>query len=843
VAGVHSDRHVRVLLSIDADELPDAHAAAGGVLRALRMHVVDDEQAPFDIFIGVYGARYGEMDPRLGLSRLEQHYLLAGQRPRLVYVLPPAQGRDQHLSLLLSRIQADDLTSYRKVKDAAELRALLADDLAVLLTEAFTGGTPRTDDPVIETDRDRGQPPRSRIPAPWHRLVGRDKEVGAVCGMLEAGCRLVSVTGPGGIGKSRFAIEVASTEHSRYPDGAWFVDLAGVSDPALLAPTIAQSFGVRESAAVNPVESLKLYLSSMTALLLLDSFETVTAAAPVLIDLLSAAPGIQILVTSRSVLRVRGEQEYPLQPLAVPEHGARCATAPGPALELFLERAAAANPSRTFDEGELTAAAEICRRLEGVPLALELAAARTRLLPASVLLGKLEHALEVLTDGPLDLPARQRTLRTTIDWDHNLLGLEEQMLFRRLAVFPRQFTLAAAEIVTGEPALDVMEGVDSLLGKSLLRTRDPGGIGEPVFVMLQAVHDYAFERLEESGEVDDLRRRHALYVLSRAERAGSAPPSESERWLAMLEREHADIRAALNWADTNVDVDVLLRLTAALGSFWRAHCHFSEGRRWLDRALSLSAGQRTETRVDLLNAAGFLSRARGDYDTADSQYREALAIREEIAEPNKVAGSMRFIGNVAYDRGDLDEADRWWRMSLETLEGTGDESRRMSVLNNLGIVAHHRGDEEEALALYDQTYEYAVRLGAAEHRARAQMNRALSLTSLGRLDEAQSSARAAVGIYAGLDDTWNLVDAVDVLAGAVGRSGATEDSGWLYGGAASLRAALDVRRPASEQGDYDESFAESRKHDPDAFDAAFATGESATVNAIIDRATGREASP
>ncbi len=336
-----------------------------------------------------------------------------------------------------------------------------------------------------------------------------------------------------------------------------------------------------------------------------------------------------------------------------------------------------------------------------------------------------------------------------------------------------------------------------------------------------------------------IRERHALYVLSRAERAGSAPPSEAERWLATLEREHADIRAALNWADQNLAVDVLLRLTAALGAFWRAHCHFSEGRRWLDRALSLSAGQRTETRVDLLNAAGFLSRARGDYDTAEAQYREALSIREELGAPNKVAGSQRFMGNVAYDRGDLDEAERWWRLSLETLADTGDESRRMSVLNNLGIVAHHRGDDEAAIALYDQTFEYAQRLGASEHKARAQMNKAMALSVLDRLDEAKESARAAVVIYAGLDDTWDLVDAIDVLAGAIGRAGDAATAGWLFGGASGLRSALDVRRPASEQADYDLAVDWSRKHDPDVFDAAFDEGAMATLSSIIERATGR----
>ncbi len=654
--------------------------------------------------------------------------------------------------------------------------------------------------------------------------------------------RLLTLTGPGGIGKSRLAIEVASRCADTFRHGAWFVDLAGLRDPALLAPTIAHALGIRESAGALPFQSLKSYLAPMQALVLLDSFENVTAAAPLVVDLLAAAPEVSFFVTSRSVLRVRGEQEYPLPPLEVPPPGSSDPHASS-ALELFLERAEAANPTRVLSAAERDAAAEICRRLDGVPLALELAAARTRLLPPTALLDKLEHALDVLGSGPVDLPERQRALRTTLDWDFALLNPDEQLVFRRLAVFPRHFTLSAAEQVVGAADTDVFDGLDGLVGKSLVRAYDAHLPGEPRFVMLQTVREYAHERLDDEGETEVVHARHAHHVLARVEEADRSSPAELEGWFAVLEEEHDDIRVALDWADRAGDVDVLVRLAAALGTFWRSHCHFSEGRRWLDRALALSTGQRTPIRAELLNAAGYISRARASYDTADAQYREALAIREELGDPAKVSASLRFVGNVAYERGDLDGADYWWRRSLASLDGTEEDERLMSVLNNLGVLAHHRGDQAEAIRLYDQTFALGRRLGSRELQARAQMNKAQALAVLGDLDLAQALARTAVVIYADLDDTWDLVDAIDVLAGAVGRAGHTELSGWLYGGGANLRAALDVRRPLSEDEDYRLGLTASRAVAPDVFEAAFAAGGTASLRQIVDRAVREVGTP
>ena len=844
MAGTTATRTVRVHLSIDDAELALEARAVRQALAPLRADLDVPDVRGADIFVGVYGDRYGEIDLDRGVSRLEADYLAAGRRPRLVYVMPGSDQRDDHLALLLKRIQADDLTSYRRVADAGELARLVADDVSMVLTEAFTGAVGGRGDAGIPTQSvppavEGGTPrpgPRARIPAPWHRIVGRDREVQEVCTLITQHARLVTVTGPGGIGKSRLAIEVATCSEHAFRDGAWFVDLAGVRDPALVAPTVAHALGVRESAGALPVQSLKSYLASMEALILLDSFENVTTAAPLVLDMLANAPGVRFFVTSRSVLRVRGEQEYPLPPLGTPDAG-DTDPAHSPALELFLERAAAANPHRVLSDEDRAAAAEICRRLDGVPLSLELAAARTRLLPPTALLGRLAHALDVLGDGPLDLPERQRALRTTLDWDHALLSEEEQVVFRRLSVFPRDFTLWGAEAAVDEPGLDVLDLLDSLVGKSLVRTTATEPVtGQPAFVMLSTIREYAHEHLESAGEADDVHARHAHGVLRVVERAARNGPAELEGWLVLLEHHHDDIRVALDWADRSRDVDTLLRLCAALGPFWRSHCHFSEGRRWLDRALALSAGQRSDLRSDLLNGAAYLSRARGDYDVAESQYRESLAIREELGDAAAISASLRFLGNVAFDRGDVVSAEDWWRRSLAALDGVDDVVRRASVLNNLGVAAHHRGAEREAIALYDEVQTLAQQMGSVELLARARMNTATALLGLGELDRAARVARDAVAGYAELDDTWDLVDAVDVLASALGLAGRTTEAGWLYGGAAGLRTALDVRRPLTEERAHVATVAQVRAIDEGAFDAAYAEGSCASLDQIVERA-------
>ena len=621
-------------------------------------------------------------------------------------------------------------------------------------------------------------------------------------------------------------------------------------DPALVAPTLAQALDVRESPGATPVQSLAAYLGPRRLLLVLDSFEAVASAGPLLAQLIGVAPGLQLLVTSRSLLRVRGEHEYVVSPLRVPAAGAEAdddALLAYGAVRLFMERAQAARPDLPAEGEALRAAVEICRRLDGVPLALELAAARVRVLTVEALLARLEHGLDALGGGVIDLPERQRTLRATLDWDHDLLSLEEQVLLRRLAVFVRSFTVEAAEDVARVHGLgpddddrmqpDIVDGIDALLGKSLLRQLEPGPGGEVRFGMLQTIREYAMQRLLDSGEAAEARARHLDYCLRLAERGRAAVGGPQQgAWLQRLEDAHDELRAGLHHADDLVDVGRLVRLCAALGAFWRVHGHFTEGRRWLDRALALSVGWRTGERAELLNSAAFIARARGAFDLAEDWYLEALSIRQEVGDVAGQAASMRYLGNVAFERGDLQGARTQWLHSLDFLTGAQDMNNRRGVLNNLGVAATLLGRLDEAQEHLTRALGLAQHLGDAENIARGHENLGLVAILRGEGERGSALAREGVHGFASLGNTWDLVDAVEILARGVGAEGRAGDSGWLYGAAEGLREAIGAPRAASEEGQYQQARASERARDPQAFDAGVRAGRTASLEDMVARA-------
>jgi predicted ATPase len=801
-----------------------------------------------DMFVGVYAERYGERDASSGLSDLEAEYLAATDLPRLVYLREDAPAREPHLAVLVARIQADDTTSYRPFAAAADLEARVADDLALVLTEHFARAepAPRPAPPpapepeptrphaTTEAEIDRRRP-HPRIPRPATALVGRERQVAEVRALLDSGQRLLTLTGTGGIGKTRIAFEVAAQEEADHPDGVWVVDLSGVRDPAVVSATIAQALDIRESAGYSPTDSLKSYLARRRSLLVLDSFELVAAAGPLLVDLLSAVPGLTLLVTSRSVLRIRGEQEYPVPPLELPtERDDGVGPDESPAVRLFLERAAAAAPNVRHTPEDLAAVAAITWRLDGLPLAIELAAARTRILRPEALLSRLEHRLDLLTSGPRDMPERQRTLRATLDWDHELLSAEEQALFRRLGVFARAWTLDLADRVVGPSDVDLVDGLDSLVGKSLVRPVTPTPFGEPRFGMLQTIREYAVERLEQSGEAERLRRAHAVAHMELAERArGEIRGPQQGDHLAELEQAHEELRAALRWADAAVEVDIVLRLAAALGAFWRIHGHFTDGRHWLERALALSAGQRTPLRAELLNAAAFLARARREYDTAEARYREALAIREELGDEVGATVSMRFLGNLGFDRDDMPAAREWWQRSLDRTTPGSNPGQETAVRNNLGLVAWLDGDLDAAETHFAAALAVAESTGDVEQRARVLMNSAQVATDRGDPGRGVELSREAVRLFASLDDTWDMVDAVEALAASLVRLDRVEEAARLYAGADSLRDAVDAPRAGAQQVAYDRDRGRGEERDPEAFKVGYEAGEGAAVLEVV----------
>src|SRR5437764_1507257 len=493
----------------------------------------------------------------------------------------------------------------------------------------------------------------SNLPAPLTPLIGREQEVLAVCALLQRqDVRLVTFTGTGGIGKTRLSLEVASELLRAFSDGVYFIPLASIVDPALVIPTIAHELGMthryaeRQQPVAEHMDYLKTTLREKRCLLLLDNFEQVGSAAPYMGQLLAACPHVKMLVTSRAVLRLQGEHAFPVPPLALPE-----GTSPLPvkdltqyaAIALFLQRAMAIKPDFDVTTANVQTIAMICRRLDGLPLAIELAAARIKLLPPQALLQRLIHPLNVLTGGRQNAPERQQTLRNTIAWSYHLLNAVEQQLFRRISVFVGSCSLEAIEALYSsypDRTMLVLDGVSSLIDKSLLRQIEQGD--EPRIVMLETIREYALEMLDANGEELLSRHAHAVYYLTLAE--------ESERelvgpqqvaWLERLEQEHDNLRVALDWAlqqdeDTNETqrrMEIALRLAGALRRFWQMHGHLNEGQTFTEKALSASEGilVSAQARAKALIAAGTLASIQNDYDRTEAHCRESLLLFRDMA--------------------------------------------------------------------------------------------------------------------------------------------------------------------------------------------------------------------
>jgi len=628
-----------------------------------------------------------------------------------------------------------------------------------------------------------------RIPAPATRLIGRRHDVATIreCLLADA-ARLVTLAGPGGTGKTRLAVEVASQAVDDFPDGVVFVDLAPLSEPDHVVPAIARALGLRDLGERPVRESVDEWLRPRRVLLLLDNFEHLLPAALDLADLLASCPQVSALVTSREALRLRGERLVLVPPLDLPAgHGEDSIEqiAGSPAVRLFVERVRERNPAFQLTTENALAVAEICARLDGLPLAIELAAARARLLAPPELARRLYPRLPLLDVGARDAPGRQRTLRNAIGWSYDLLSLEEQVFFRRLTVFVGGFTVGATQAVAGRPTpldvvrpgestlsdLPVLDLLQSLVDKSLLNTEPDAA--ETRFRLLETVREYGLGRLEASGEADALRARHAEYCLALVQQINrdSDEVARSDR----LEREHDNVRAALRWTLEGGDLLVGLRLAAALRRFWWRRGYLSEGRRWLgdllaraDRDSTIGA---TPEWATALGAAGYLAWAQSDYEVALAYHLRAIERWEQLGEPRGLAASRGFLGTTLSWMGDLpaarvqlEEALSGWRRLAHTV-GTG------NALNQLGLVAlfEQRNDDADDL----------LRQALALHKeARRLIDTAYGLVMIGfvavqrgQLAEARRRLGEARDLLVDPDDRWIfpfLLECAGTLAAAEG---------------------------------------------------------------------------
>jgi len=566
----------------------------------------------------------------------------------------------------------------------------------------------------------------NNLPMQATAFIGRDQQLQAVqATLLRSDARLVTLTGPGGTGKTRLALQAAAELMDSFPSGVYFVALAPVTDPDLVPSAIAQALDVRETAGRPILAALADAVRQKQSLLVLDNFEQVAAAAPFVADLLAAAPQVKVLVTSRSVLRIYGERELSVPPLALPDHR----TAPTAAhlarfeaVHLFVDRAQAARSDFTLTDENAPTVAEICQRLDGLPLAIELAAARIRALPPRAMLQRMERRLPLLTGGARDLPARQRTLRDAIAWSYDLLDGGEQALFRRLAVF-RGCTLESAEAVcSGDsprpgarsvamPPLDfdIFDGIESLVEKSLLRPAETVD-GQPRYLMLETVREYALERLQESGEGETISRRHVLAWLTFVE---AAEPElykpDQATWIARIEEEHDNLRAALRWSEDQGFAQPALRLAAALWWFWSIHGHVDEGRGRLAGVLmrfSASADAspaRAELYARVLYGAGILASMQGDHHAARRLHADGLALRRTIGDMTGVFNALEGLGTVESRQGDYVAARAHLEEALDIARALGDDIAYAMALHALGNISAELGEFEAARTYYEQS--------------------------------------------------------------------------------------------------------------------------------------------
>ncbi|MDQ3699908.1 MAG: tetratricopeptide repeat protein, partial [Chloroflexota bacterium] len=583
--------------------------------------------------------------------------------------------------------------------------------------------------------------------------------------------RLVTLLGPGGVGKTRLAMEVAAHVCTAYPDGTALVPLATLTDPALVGAAVAQALGVREVGGEALSDTLRTHLRDRRLLLILDNLEHLLPAASLVAELLAACPGLAVLATSRIVLRLLPEHVFVVPPLAVPESVdslAPDALLTYGAVELFVERARAADARFTLTDEDAPAVARICRRLDGLPLALVLAAACARLFPPRALDARLaEHRLTVLGEGFRDVPTRQRTLRGAMDWSYGLLPVQEGVLFRRLAVFAGGCTLVAAETVCASDTrdgtlADVLRGLAALVDKSLIWVHEASD-GEPRFGMLETMREYALERLHESGEAEDVRRRHAAYYLALAE---AAEPrlweAEQEVWLHRLALEHGNLLAVLHWSVDGGASDTALRLAGALWRFWSTRGHLGEGRVWLARALGLPAGP-VAARARALTAAGTLAYQQGDYAAASAHYETGLALKRVLGDLQGVANSLNGLGNVAALRGEYAVARALFEESLAVRRRLRDRWGVAAALHNLGYVSHQEGGLAAARRYYEESLTAEQELGNRHGVALSLGNLALVVAEGGDPDGARPLVEESLAIAQELGDRSGAAHALHNL--------------------------------------------------------------------------------
>ena len=723
-------------------------------------------------------------------------------------------------------------------------------------------------------------------------FFGRSAEVAEGCRLLRMPMpRLVVLTGTGGVGKTRLAIEIATNLLNDFEHGLRWVPLAAVGDPSGVLPTIARVLGLSEEGTTPLVDTVIDYPSDREMLLVLDNFEQVVDAAVLLDDLLTQAARLKLLVTSRAILRITGEHEVGVTSLGLPTERNRDGSAfqaerelidgdrlsalmQYPAVALFVARAQTSKPDWTLTEDNAEAVAAICARLDGLPLAIELAAARTRLLSPQELLGRLQQRLRILTGGARNLLPHQQTLRSTIDWSFDLLSPADQTLFARLAVFAGGWTIGAAETICADSTVDVLDGLQRLLDESLVQhERSPRNPAETRLLMLETIREYALERLEQQGERAMLCEWHAHYFVELVEEGRTALAHAGAAQMAQLERWDADddnVRSALTWSrEAARGSAIMARLAGSLWRYWELRGRFSEGRAWLEQALMQTEADAGDTEggavpqvpsdrsgsseavASVLDGAGVLADYQGDYRRAEELYRRSLTAWEALGDERGVARAFNGLGGIAAVRGDWTEARRFYEQSLELRRALGDRSDEATTLNNLALVAFDQQQFAEAQHYFAASLQIARAVGDQRGIARGLANVGLAamyrgepkeaehllesslamyrtlgersgiahlLGNLGNLALSNGDGERALALYLeslatfhSIEDRNGIAESLEGLAREAMRRMAFGRAVRLWAAADALRAAIDAPLPPAERATYDQSLATARE--------------------------------
>ena len=848
------DQRLRVFVSSTLQELAEERMAAKDAIASLRLTPVLFElgarphpprelyRAYLDqshIFLGIYWQRYGWIAPDMEISGLEDEYQLSGKKSKLIYVKEPAPEREPRLKELLLQIENDNTASYKPFSTSVELRDLIQNDLALMLTERFQ---------IVQAGVSSAQPAPSErsdnIPQPPTPMIGRQAELEAVSNLLERPeVRLVTLHGPGGIGKTRMAIEVAHHLHQIFSDGVCFVSLATLNDHRLIIPTIAKEIGLLETSAQTLQASLEEYLRERKFLLVLDNFEQVTQAAEVVSGLLARSSNLKILVTSRAVLHLSGEYQFAIPPLTLPDQDQLRSIQAGDysglsqfsALDLFVQNAQRIRPGFEITPENLIAIAEICRYLDGLPLAIELAAARIKLFTPQAMQARLEKSLQWLTSGARDLPTRQQTLRTTIEWSYSLLEEEEQILFRRLSIFVGGCRLEAMEsICIAGGDLDLLDLLASLVDKSLVQQEDDFD-GELRFSMLLTIREYAQELLEASPEAEDLRQRHANYYLHLVEEADPELRGPNQQvWFRTLEHEYDNIRAVVRRSLARGQVERVARIAWSLWYFWWNQGYFAESTLWIETVLEKVADLPLILRGRAIYIRGFLHYLQG-------HYQETLPFRDNLLELFQQAGDKwgealiySAFGLVFMHLNKLEEAQQSLEQGLALYKELGDKWGIAFATTTLGQLRVAKGDPEGAILQLADGVALYWEAGDKIAIIFAQYYLAMTLLLQNDSEWAKSLLKSGLSLAVELNQKYYLANCLEGLAGVAAVNGQAEHAARLWGATQAIREASGNRSSPTERELYEPLMAQARAQLPEAtFDDLVEAGKTLPISAAI----------